>query len=331
MEENEKATTSALLDTIEAAFTGIPAPVRKNIGKAFGQLCSAAVDIPVAWLEGKASEIRANTEARIQIISKGGSLLSEQIEVPKEYIHKASSKFAARIIKEQQNLDQIVGNAAKEIKCVVNTESDNKEADDISEDWLNEFENLARLKSSDEMRLAFGKILSGEIIKPGSFSIKTIKLISQLDNEAAELFQLFCSLAVSMRIGGRVRDGRVVTVAGNAASNSLLSFGLSFDDLNVLQEYGLIIADYNSYMPYSPCIANEEYRVNAVLHYKSKDYGLVPTDRAMYDKELMLHGVALTNAGKELMDIVPVTKSELYEAALIDFFKARHLELKELE
>jgi addiction module HigA family antidote len=35
---------------------------------------------------------------------------------------------------------------------------------------------------------------------------------------------------------------------GNAASNALRQYGLSFDDLNTLQEYGLIIADYNSWM-----------------------------------------------------------------------------------
>ena len=166
---------SKLTDTLESVITGVPAPVRKNFFKACGQLCTTAVGVPVAWLEGKSDEIRANTEARVQIIKKGGHTISEQIIVPQEYVNKASSKFAAKIIKEQLNLDQITLIAANEL--INSKEVEDNEAstdDDISEDWLNEFENLAKLKSSESMKLIFGKILSHEIVKPGSFSVRTL-------------------------------------------------------------------------------------------------------------------------------------------------------------
>jgi len=207
----------------------------------------------------------------------------------------------------------------------------NKETQEISEDWLNEFENLARLKSSEDMKLVFGKILSGEIIKPGSFSIKTIKLISQLDNQAAKLFQIFCSQAISLRAAGNIFDARVVSFSGSAASNSLNPFGLSFDSLNVLHEYGLIISDYNSYMHYSACIANKQKQVGGILHFQNKNFGLVPSDEVKYDKTLQLHGVALTKAGKELMDIIPLTHADNYKDALIKFLETKHLELVEIE
>lgn len=329
--ENSETGPNTLTDTIENAITGVPAPVRKNFIKAFGQLCTAAVDIPVAWLEGKSAEIRTTTEARLQIIRKEGNVISEQIEVPKEYISKASSKFAAKVIKEQLNLDQITLNAATELANNKQIDTNDKETEDISEDWLNEFENLARLKSSDDMKLVFGKILSGEIIKPGSFSIKTIKLISQLDNQAAKLFQMFCSQAVSLRIVGNIYDARVISLSGNAGSNSLSQFGLSFDNLNILHEYGLIISDYNSYMPYYPCVANEQKQVSAALHFQGKTFGLVPSDREKFDKELKLNGVALTKAGKELLDIIPITPADNYRVALIEFFKAKHLEFVEIK
>lgn len=328
--ENNETGLNTITDSIETVISGVPTNVRKNFIKAFGQFCTAAVDIPVAWLEGKSAEIRTTTEARLQIIRKEGDVISEQIEVPKEYITKASSKFAAKVIKEQLNLDQITLNAANELSNK-QIESGNKESEDISEDWLNEFENLARFKSSEDMKLAFGKILSGEIIKPGSFSIKTIKLISQLDNQAAELFQTFCSQTISLRAGENIFDARVVSFSGSAASNSLIQFGLSFDALNVLQEYGLIISDYNSYMQYSPCIANEQKQVGAILHFQGKNFGLVPSDKEKYDKVLQLYGVALTKAGKELMDIIPITNSDNYKEALIKYLEDKHLELVEIK
>lgn len=329
--ENNETGLNTITDTIETVITGVPAPVRKNFIKAFGQLCTAAVDIPVAWLEGKSAEIRTTTEARLQIIRKEGNVISEQIEVPKEYINKASSKFAAKVIKEQLNLDQITLNAATELANNKQIENNDKEPEDISEDWLNEFENLARLKSSEDMKLVFGKILSGEIINPGSFSIKTIKLISQLDNQAAKLFQLFCSQSISMRIGKDILDGRVVSFSGNAASNSLTQFGLSFSSLNLLQEYGLIISDYNSYMEYSHCIVNEQNQVAAALNFQNKNYALIPSDKEKFDKDLKLSGVALTKAGKELLDIIPITNSENYKNELIKFLETKHLDLAEIK
>ncbi len=59
-DENNSETTvsevSTIGDTIGDLITGIPAPVRKNALKAFGQLCTAAVDYPVALIEGAIAE-----------------------------------------------------------------------------------------------------------------------------------------------------------------------------------------------------------------------------------------------------------------------------------
>lgn len=319
-----------LTDTIESAITGIPAPIRKNFLKAFGQLCTSTVDIPVAWLEGKAAEIRATTDARIQIIKKSGEGIAEQVKVPQEYITKASSKYASKIIKEQINLDDITVNAAKDLSDkIINVESTSDK--EIEEDWLNEFESHARLKSSDDMKLIFGKILSGEILKPGTFSIRTVRLISQLDNRAAKLFQLLCSQTISLRLGNLVIDARVVSINGNAASNTLLEYGLSFDNLNVLHEYGLIISDYNSYMPYTPCIINEKNEVGATFQFYNKQYALMPIDKDKFDKELKLQGVALTKAGKELLDIIPLEEKLNYRKDLFEYFENKHLQVVDID
>lgn len=329
--ENRETGLTKLTESIESVLTGVPAPVRKNFLKAVGQLCTAAVDIPIAWLEGKSAEIREATEARLKIIRKEGESISEQIDVPKEYIVKASSKYASKVIKEQLNLDQITFNAANELANKFETNEDKKEAEDISEDWLNEFENLARLKSSEDMRLIFGKILSGEIVKPGSFSIRTIKIISQLDNQAAKLFQTFCSLTVSVYAGKNILDARVLTFNGKAGSNSLEQYGLSFQKLNILHEFGLINPTYDSTANYSSCIVNEKLQLNLVLHFQEKKFGLVPLEIEKYDKDLWLNGVALTTAGKELLGIIPMTASENYFIELTEFFKSKQLELVEIK
>jgi hypothetical protein len=332
MEENEESGIEQIADTIETIVTGIPAPIRKNFFKAFAQLCTAAVDIPVANLEAKASEIRAASEARIKIIQTEGEQISEQLSVPKEYVQRASDKFAAKVIKEQLNLDQIGLNAANNLKEDDFKNNTGNEIDEISDDWLNEFENYAKLKSSDDMRLVFGKLLSGEIKSPGTFSIRTVRLISQLDNKAAKLFQLLCSQSVSMFISESILiDSRVVSLVGNAGSNAIKQYGLSFDNLNILQEYGLIISDYNSWRNYSPCIVNDKMQVQATLYYEKKHYGLVPTDKEKYDKTVKLNGVTLTKAGKELLKIIPLEKAPNYKKDFEEFLEKKFLKLVEVK
>lgn len=310
----------------EAAFGGtLPAPVRKNLFKAFGRLCTAAVDYPVACLEGKAAEKRAETEARINLLQSSSQKIAEQIEVSPEYAQVASDKYSRRIIQEQLNVDEISQIALAELEAnEVPLES--SVDSEISDDWLSSFEREAATKSSDEMKLLFGKVLANEIRKPSSFSIRTIKLLSQLDNEAAKLFVRFCSNSVSLRLGDNIIDGRVVSLSGNAAQNSLSKYGLSFDNLNILFEYGLIVSDYNCYCGYEAAIAQDN-NVMATLYLQNQHYGLVTIDPSKRTPQLRLSGVALSKAGKELLSIVDIEVSDNYLNDLAAYFKNKNLQL----
>jgi len=330
MENNENG-LSHITDTLETVLTGIPAPVRKNFFKAFSQLCTAAVDIPVSWLEGKSSEIRATTAARVKIINKEGDNISEKIEVPNAYLEKASSKFASKIIKEQINLDEITINASKElIKSEI--QDDEAEPKEISEDWLNEFESIARLKSSEEMKFIFGKILSGEIIQPGKFSVKTVKTLAELDNEAARLFQILCGNAVSLRFRADwLYDARVVSLEGTAGSNSLSKYGLPFRSLTILEEYGLIISDFNSWSDYQSCIVSEQNKVSSTIKFQGKIYGLLKIDKEKPVNEVKFSGVSLTKVGLELLDIIEVRSSDIYRKDFENYLKNKNLQILEIK
>lgn len=313
-------------DIVTTLVDNVPAPIKRNFLKALGQLSTAALEIPIAWLESKSAETRATSQARIQIIKSEGEKFSNQIDIPQAYIDKASEKYASKIIKEQLNLDDITLKAAKELTNEDYTNKENTETE-ISDDWLNEFENQARQMSSEEMKFIFSKILANEINNPGNFSIRTIRIISQLDNLAAKLFEKLCSCAVSMQVGYHIIDTRVISLEGNAGANTLSKYGLSFDNLNVLQEYGLIISDFNSYMNYSPCVVNEENKVPIAFKLANNYYAFLPTDREKYDKTLQFHGVAFTKSGKELYNIITKTENSTYKTDFEIFLEKRLLKL----
>lgn len=325
MEQNDESGLEKLANTLESVITGIPAPVKKNFLKAFGQLCTAAVDVPVAWLEGKASEIRASTSARVHILESTGERIQNELNIPKEYLAKASSKFASKIIKEQINLDGIILTTANELSNQ-EIKEENQTIEEISDDWLNEFESHARLKSSNEMNLIFSKILSGEISKPGTYSLRTIRLISQLDNDAARFFQVLCSLAISLHSKSYSTDTRVVYFDDLLTNSSLGKYGLSVDAINILQEYGLIIPEYQSYHNYSDCIRQEEFKQlnNKTICFQKRHYVLTPTFHQKTFGGVYLLGIVLTKAGKELLEIIPSVEQEQYKKDLTSFLLSKH-------
>lgn len=328
---NEESGTSAI-STVASAIgditssVSIPEPVRRNALKAFGQLCSAAIDVPVSMLEGVAAEKRAETQARIKIITTSADQIAAQMKMDPQFAEAAAIRYGQKIVRQQVNLNRIAGIAASQLKTEMgaeqSTSSPNEDQPEttIDPDWLNHFENEASEKSTEEMQMLFGKILAGEIKRPQSFSIKTIQLISQLDSRVATTFRTLCSLSVSLALPNHsLLDVRVCSLGGNASSNSLQSYGLGFDQLNILQEYGFVISDYNSYMEYGICIAHDN-RFALPFIFEGKQYGLITKADCPPVHQLRITGVALTKAGRELFPVVEISPDQKYAQALRDFF-----------
>lgn len=317
-----------LQDAIGDMITSVPAPIRKNAWRAFGRLCTAAVDYPVALLEGLVAEKRAESEARVKLIKTSSAQLAKQLKVDPAFVDAANFKFAQKILRERCNLDQIVSIAHKELaqpNLAPSHESESAaEAQPINDDWLNAFEIEASKMSSDEMQLLFGKILAGEIRHPSSFSRKTIRLISQLDNRAAQLFLTLCSVSISIRLGKDVVDARVISM-GNAGENSLREFGLSFDALNTLQEYGLITPELGSDMNFEMCVARNG-PADVPITYLNKLWELVPVDPTA-TSGVRITGVGFSLSGKELLPLVDIEEKESYTAKLREYLFVKGYQL----
>jgi len=336
-ETNTTSTITALTGAVSDLVGGgsLPAPISRNALKAFNELCSAAIDIPVAKLQGKAAEIRAESNARISLIKNASTSIADQMQVDKAYAELAAEKYGRRILQQQLNLDSVCGFTASEIKRMHNSRSSSAESADsdssdaeadascqpeISDDWLNGFREEAMIKSSEEMRLIFGKILAGEIVRPGSFSLRSIKIMGQLDAKSATLFRRLCSLCISLRPLGSIFDARVPSLGGNAGSNCLQDFGLSLDNLNLLQEYGLIIPDYNSFLDYRASVVFNS-KVGCPFWFGDKQYVLIPTDTNEWpgEKQFKIHGIGLSAAGRELLGIVEIAEDRMFSEAFAKF------------
>ena len=312
--------------------------------------------MPVGALVRISAEKRSESEARIRIREEITAQIVQQVKVDPEYALKAGHKFAEKIIREQLNLDKISAIAANELK---NSESNNPTDPDTSEPnkeqstdstnqdinsgeektiddyWLNIFATEARPVSTEEMQHRFGRVLAGEIEKPESYSIKAVKLLGELDQKTAALFKRLCSACVVFgffRIPNseHIIDAGVLSLGGSAGSNALSKYGLGFGQLNLLNEYDLIISNYNSWFKCNLYLLGGGKRAFLPFEHQGKYWNLLPLSEQENDLELKLSGVVLSRVGRELFRIVDQDPMPEYTEDLRKFFAEQNLNMIEV-
>ena len=305
--------------------TGLPAPVQKTLGYVLKRLSTSVVDIPAAYLEGKAAEMRATTDARIQAIKASGTAIAHQIQAPLAYVEAANIKFAERIVGKQKNLDAIAHKAVSELPLLTAPGAvvDPAAATEISDDWMNTFETEAENMSSDYMRTVFGKLLAGEVVRPGTFSRRAVKILGQMEKAEAEIFSRFTSLAIQFTSDGQVFSGMLMTVGEQPRTNGLRQFGFSYRSLLTLVEYGLVLIDLDGYQEVEFDAPGDDLK----FFHNGKHY------RCVYEGQgkgiVRLHGLVTSQVGTELMQLVTPIPDPQYTARLEAYLKTLSLRLEE--
>ena len=280
--------------------------------------------------EGHADKMRtiakAQADARATLVSPD-SIVQGELDIAQT----VTQRIQFQEEKRQRNIGTVVEHAALELgdKDVSNSEPNH--------DWTARFFNDVQDVSSEEMQSLWGKVLAGEVERPGSTSILTLNILRNLDQATASIFRKLCSTCVSIRPDGNLFiDARVPSLGGSPENNVLQDYGLNFDALNMLNEHGLIISDYNSWFDYKICIgisssSPETTMLRFPFSFQDRYWVLVSTTRRAENQEFRLSGVALTRAGRELSRIVDLEPMNTYAQALIKFFETNNLKMIEVD
>ncbi len=335
------------LDTVTdlALDSTIPAPIRRNVFKALDRLGSALIDIPIGALERRSSERRVESEARIKITEAVNAQIVQQIKVDPDFSQRASNTFAKKILREQYNLEKILGFATDVLKEKQYEDSKDSQADKESEktiddDWFNIFEKEASQKSTEEVQHRFARVLAGEIEKPGAYSIRAVKILGEIDQYAAALFEKLCSAAiiVESRDDGSIFEVKVPSLLlrsfeamlnDEVAQNALSKYGLGFEQLNVLNEHGLILSGYNLWRTYNVSRSSENGAGSLKLRHQGKYWDLSLLSDQDEDQLLKLPGIVFSRSGCELLSIVDQYPMPEYTEDLKKFFADQNLRMVE--
>ena len=244
-----------------------------------------------------------------------GKLLPSSLSKPRyQELLKAQSEQRLSSINERRLLNvckvcqrtgEILGQEASTIPSVPDSL--------FEDDWLSTFENEACHKSSEEMQERFARILAGEIKKPGSFSIRAIKLLGQIDSETASIFRTFCSGCISFDdpVGSGFISTSFFPKFNVGTTNEFIEkYELSPWMLECLQEYTLLLANATpslmhlgfSFSLKNSFIANMEKPPIPFLY--AGNYFLLKSRQDSPDWDFMMPGISLSSVGQELINIV---------------------------
>ena len=277
-------------------------------------------------VQGEADALQIVVDAQVAARKK---LTNSGIEVQGEL--KISEKIEQRLLfqeeKRQRNIESVVKLAAENLE---NEYVPNKEPD---HDFTARFFADVQDVSSEDLQLLWAKVLSGEVKRPGSTSIHTLSILKNLDGNTAKLFQKLCSACIktSAKLGDEICiiDARMPSLGKNAGSNALTKYGFPFQKLTLLNEHGLIISDYNSWISYTPFFVNKGKSTPFFFpfEFQGQQWILTPKSPCDTSKEFRVSGVALTRAGVELSRTVVLDIMEQYTQDLISFLESKDLNM----
>ncbi len=280
--------------------------------------------------EGEARVIAAKSDAEVLRIRTEAHQQARNrlvLDAPKTGLIDLSNSVSERIAYQEAkriaNIKSVVGKAALDLedKEVPDAEPDH--------DWAARFFGNVQDISSENMQTLWSRVLSGEVERPGSTSIRTLSLLRDLDRATAELFSKFCSACIFLtpELGQNMWDARVISLGENASHNSLMDFGFDFRALNRLNEYGLIISEYNSLIDLTVCVAKDRNHLTVPFFHQGEPWVLVPIPEGKPLGCLMMDGVALSLSGRELSRVVEREPMPDYTGKLRSFLQRKELEM----
>ncbi|MBB3133401.1 hypothetical protein FHS26_001105 [Rhizobium pisi] len=186
--------------------------------------------------ERRAAVHQALTDTQLKLIAASTKVLEERLQADPDLAQRALTAFS-RAERQAENVEASLVLAIEDLKNKPSAGAEPADSPDtLDPEFLNRWELYASGATSEVVREKWGRILSSEIREPGTFSLKTLRVIDELDHETAILFQRFCQSRI-----------------GQWAPELLLDLDAS--ELSALEQAGLILdAEFGRAVTFSQTI-----------------------------------------------------------------------------
>ena len=180
--------------SVRAAITdsGLSVGVRSRAISTLDRLMGGFLGIPAAWLERYEERIRTRTDRESIIQDAAASRVKAAILNDEEVSEAIAGLALSSRLTPIANKMRVAELAVDELSGAASddeTSADESDGDDVDQDWLNHFASHAEKASSEGVRTLWARVLAGEIRRSGSFSLSSLRLLSELDQRMATTFE----------------------------------------------------------------------------------------------------------------------------------------------
>ena len=172
-----------------------------------------------AKAESEAAIVSAKAETAVDVIKA-----ESEIEIT-DLHRRAAQRLIQEEAKRQKNMEDIIDKAVLDV---------NEEAkpDAMEDDWIANFFDKCRIVSDSDMQSLWARVLASEANAPGTYSKRTVNLLSDFDKRDAELFTKLCGF------GWQIAD--VVPLVFDEQAEIYNKHGINFGSLSHLEDIGLV-------------------------------------------------------------------------------------------
>lgn len=107
----------------------------------------------------------------------------------------AAEIYLPTMVRKARNRVQVALLAAEHAAEAL-ADSEGGQAAPPEDDWMNSFMRFAEDASSEKLQDLFARILTGEVTRPGSFTLATLRAVAELDQATAQDFSLVWTKSV---------------------------------------------------------------------------------------------------------------------------------------
>ncbi|CAN7425787.1 DUF2806 domain-containing protein [Brucella pseudogrignonensis] len=212
--------------------TGVKASVRSRLASGIDRLCGSVADLGASYFEGISERRRAQTEGEVALIKQVAKLGIERLSCDESLQDRAIAQHYNKVLRAQANKDAVVREAIIELKEQSEQPDEHSGPDVLSEEFLDRFEKMAGDASTADLQHRWGRVLAGEIRRPGTFSRKVMRAVDELDSYVAKLFEEVSSAGIgSCLILGCLREIHY------SERLKLANFGLTVDHTEQIRKF----------------------------------------------------------------------------------------------
>lgn len=254
----------------------------------------------------KNSSTRISSDSDSSYSAQGKSKLPYKINSDNTVLTRAQNRQQLLLVNQQQNIEAIMAMALSFCPDVIcNGQPDS--------DWVERFIALCEDTSSESMQKLWAKILAGETVSPGTFSIKSLQTLKQMTQREADALQKCTAICgfnekddSHLILLGFYKKPSIFDLLrkGNKVSLNLGKAGLSFPDVLTLMDIGLI---YRKEIESAALKSEQELNLiflNQRVTLKSKN------------NDLVLSYYKFTQTGDELRKLINIPINKGYKQLL---------------